>query len=129
YATVMLEHGSVILESVHPLSPSSVPRTREWLIGLNNQVPASAGGPPRILAGDFNATLDHRALRALLATGYQDAADAVGAGLTPTWPYHGRRSAATPKIALDHILVPNGIGVRDFRAVTIPHTDHRAILA
>jgi Metal-dependent hydrolase len=129
YATITLDRGSVIVESVHPVPPSSVTRTGEWLVGLNNQVPATAGGPPRILAGDFNATLDHRALRALLATGYQDAADAVGAGLTPTWPYYGPRSAVTPKVALDHIVVPNGIGVRDFRAVTIPHTDHRAILA
>jgi endonuclease/exonuclease/phosphatase family metal-dependent hydrolase len=129
YATLTLDHGSVTVESVHPVAPSSVRRTSEWLAGLGNQVPADADGPPRILAGDFNATLDHRALRALLATGYQDAADAVGAGLTPTWPYYGRRSPVTPKVALDHILVPNGIGVRDFRAVTIPRTDHRAILA
>ncbi|MBX6749549.1 MAG: endonuclease/exonuclease/phosphatase family protein [Micromonosporaceae bacterium] len=129
YATITLDHGSVIVESVHPVPPNSVPRTHEWLIGLSNQAPANADGPPRILAGDFNATLDHRALRALLATGYRDAADAVGAGLTPTWPYYGPRSAVTPKVALDHIVVPHGIGVRDFRAVTIPRTDHRAILA
>jgi len=129
YATVTLDHGSVTIESVHPVPPIDARQTREWLAGLVNQLPADEGGPPRILAGDFNATLDHRALRALLATGYQDAADTVGAGLTPTWPFYGRRSAVTPKVALDHILVPNGIGVRDFRAVTIPRTDHRAILA
>jgi endonuclease/exonuclease/phosphatase family metal-dependent hydrolase len=129
YATVTLDQGSVIVESVHPVPPSSVPGTRDWLVALRNQVPADAEGPPRILAGDFNATLDHRALRALLATGYQDAAAAAGAGLTPTWPFYGPRSAITPKIAIDHIFVPEGIGVRDFRAVTIPHTDHRAILA
>lgn len=130
YATVTPDNGAaVIVESVHPLPPSGAERTREWLTGLRNQVPADAGGPPRILAGDFNATLDHRALRALLATGYRDAADSVGAGLTPTWPYDGRRALFTPKVALDHILVPAGIGVRDFRAVTIPRTDHRAIIA
>ena len=37
-------------------------------------------GPPRILAGDFNATLDHALLRRLLATGYVDAADRDGRG-------------------------------------------------
>lgn len=129
YATVTLEDGgSVTVESAHPVPPSGVDRTRAWLTGLRNQVPASDGGT-RILAGDFNATLDHDALRALLATGYRDAADAVGAGLTPTWPYHGPRSLITPKVALDHILAPVGVGVRDFRAVTIPYTDHRAIIA
>ena len=46
----------------------------------------------QILAGDFNATLDHAEFRALLDRGYVDAADAVGDGLTPTWP--ARRAAA-----------------------------------
>jgi hypothetical protein len=27
------------------------------------------------------------------------------------------------------VLVPAGVSVRTYRAVTIPHTDHRAILA
>jgi len=130
FATITLDGGrSVIVESVHPVPPSGGRLMRHWRTGLGNQVPADVPGPPRILAGDFNATLDHRALRAVLATGYEDAADAVGAGLTPTWPYYGRRSTITPKVALDHVLVPEGIGVRDFRAVTIPSTDHRAIIA
>ena len=130
YATVALGGGrSVVVESVHPVPPSGAQLPRHWLTGLRNQLPADAPGPSRILAGDFNATLDHSALQAVLATGYRDAADAVGAGLTPTWPYYGRRSLVTPRVALDHILAPEGIGVRDFRAVTIPGTDHRAIVA
>ena len=128
YATVTLGNGtSVTVESVHPVAP--IEQVDRWLTGLRNQIPGDAPGPPRILAGDFNATLDHRALRDLLATGYRDAADAVGAGFTPTWPFYGRRSAVTPRIAIDHILVPDGIGVRDFRAVTVARTDHRAIIA
>jgi endonuclease/exonuclease/phosphatase (EEP) superfamily protein YafD len=130
YATVTLDGDrSVVIESVHPVPPSGIRLTAYWLTGLRNQVPAFVPGPPRILAGDFNATLDHDALRDLLATGYRDAADAVGAGLTPTWPYHGPRSRLTPRVALDHVLVPEGIGVRDFRAVTIPGSDHRAVVA
>ncbi len=126
YATVSLDDGQVVIvESVHPVPPTG----RHWATGLTNQRPAEAPGPPHILAGDFNATLDHRLLRQLLDTGYRDAADAVGAGLTPTWPYYGRRSRVMPRIAIDHVLVPAGIGVRDFRAVTIPRTDHRAIIA
>jgi endonuclease/exonuclease/phosphatase (EEP) superfamily protein YafD len=129
YATVTLNDRPVIIESVHPVPPSSIRLTAYWLTGLGNQLPADAPGAPRILAGDFNATVDHHAMRAVLATGYRDAADAVGAGLTPTWPYYGRRSLVTPKVALDHILVPDGMGVRDFRVVTIPRSDHRAIIA
>ena len=86
-------------------------------------------GPIRILAGDFNATLDHAELRRLLGTGYVDAAARVGAGLTPTWPYFGRRSTVTPKVTLDHVLADGRIGVRDFTVYPIPSTDHRAIVA
>jgi endonuclease/exonuclease/phosphatase (EEP) superfamily protein YafD len=130
YATITLDGGqTAVVESVHPVPPSGFRLTFHWLTGLRNQMPADAPGPPRILAGDFNATLDHDALREVLSTGYRDAADVVGAGLTPTWPYAGARSRVTPRVALDHVLVPDGIGVRDFRAVTIPGTDHRAIIA
>jgi endonuclease/exonuclease/phosphatase (EEP) superfamily protein YafD len=130
YATVTMADGKqVIVESVHPVPPIDGEQLDDWSAGLRDQVRGDAPGPARILAGDFNATLDHRGMREVLATGYVDAADAVGAGLTPTWPYNGARSLVTPKVALDHILVPPSIGVRDFRAVTIPDTDHRAIIA
>jgi endonuclease/exonuclease/phosphatase family metal-dependent hydrolase len=116
----------VEVHSVHPDPPG--PGTG-WAAGLRAQLPAAAGRPLRILAGDFNATLDHVELRRLLATGYHDAADRVGRGLTPTWPYFGRRTRLVPKVTIDHVLVDRGIGVRDFEAVTMPRTDHRAILA
>jgi endonuclease/exonuclease/phosphatase family metal-dependent hydrolase len=129
YATLEQAGTSVVIESVHPVPPLTAEHTRRWAAGLRNQVRADAPGPPRILAGDFNATLDHSALRELLDTGYRDAAAEAGEGFTPTWPFYGRRSLITPRIALDHVLVPPGIGVRDFRVVTIPRTDHRAIIA
>jgi endonuclease/exonuclease/phosphatase (EEP) superfamily protein YafD len=128
YATVAVSNGArVVIESVHPVAP--VGQGDLWASALRNQVRGDAGGTPRILAGDFNATLDHRLLRDLLATGYRDAAASVGAGFVTTWPYFGERATVTPKITLDHVLVPAGIGVRDFRAVTVPRTDHRAIIA
>ena len=117
------------IESVHPIPPIDAELTALWEAGIRHQVRADAPGPRRILAGDFNATFDHHAFRDLLASGYRDAAAEVGKGLTATWPYYGRRSLVTPRITLDHVLVPAGVGVRDFRAVTIPRTDHRAIVA
>jgi len=57
------------------------------------------------------------------------AAAEVGAGMTPTWPLYGRRSLVLPRITLDHVLVPDGVNVRGFTAVTVPRTDHRAIIA
>ena len=130
YATVEATGAQpVVIESVHPVPPIDWQQTQRWAAGLRNQIPADAPGPRRILAGDFNATLDHSELRRLLDTGYRDAGAEVGLGFTPTWPVYGRRSVVTPRITLDHVLVPSGVGVRDFRAVTIPRTDHRAIIA
>ena len=45
---------------------------------------------PRVLAGDFNATLDHAAFRAVLRLGYADAAQQTGNALTPTWGMPGK---------------------------------------
>jgi endonuclease/exonuclease/phosphatase (EEP) superfamily protein YafD len=129
HATVTVADRSFVIESVHPVPPIDAESDPFWIAGLAGQAPADGPGPPRILAGDFNATLDHEALRRLLATGYRDAAASVGQGLTPTWPYYGIRSFVTPKITLDHVLVPAGVNVRGFRAVAIPRSDHRAIVA
>jgi endonuclease/exonuclease/phosphatase (EEP) superfamily protein YafD len=119
----------VTLESVHTVPPLDGYHLPFWRTAMGNQVAAGTVDPPRILLGDFNATLDHPELRRLLATGYRDAADETGAGLTPTWPFYGHRSLVTPKITLDHILLPAGVGVRGFQAVTVPRTDHRAVIA
>jgi endonuclease/exonuclease/phosphatase (EEP) superfamily protein YafD len=98
-----------------------------WEDGLR-ALPA-ADGQARVLAGDFNATLDHGGLRRLLATGYRDAADVTGEGLLATWPYHGRRARTVPPVTLDHVLADRGIALRRFRTFALPRTDHRAIFA
>jgi endonuclease/exonuclease/phosphatase family metal-dependent hydrolase len=121
--------GSVPIESVHPVPPAARSRIDEWAEGLRAQTPATPDGAPRVLAGDFNATVDHVEMRRLIDTGYRDAASAVGLGLTPTWPYAGGLEGIAPPVAIDHVLVDRRIGVRDFRAYTVPNTDHRAILA
>jgi endonuclease/exonuclease/phosphatase family metal-dependent hydrolase len=124
---VHLGGQAVTVESVHPPPPVSESGPG-WAQALREQTPASEPGL-RVLAGDFNSTLDHVALRRLVNTGYRDAAATVGAGLVPTWPYYGPRSSVTPKVTIDHILVNGSIGVGAFTAVTVPNTDHRAIIA
>jgi endonuclease/exonuclease/phosphatase family metal-dependent hydrolase len=129
WATVHVPGAApVIVESVHPVAPAEPSSMPLWTDGLRDETPAG-GATARILAGDFNATLDHAELRRILRTGYRDAAAEVGAGLVPTWPYFGRRAAVTPKVTIDHVLVDGGIGVRDFSTVAVPRTDHRAIVA
>jgi len=128
YATVHLGGSPVTVTSVHPRPPVDPAAYRDWVTDLRAEPPAPRDGLG-ILAGDFNATLDHAELRRLIGTGYHDAAATVGAGLTSTWPYYGPRIAVTPKITLDHILVSAAIGVRSFDAVQVPGTDHRAVIA
>ncbi len=80
----------------------------------------------RVLAGDFNATFDHAALRAVLGLGYDDAACAVGRGLAWTWrPLRLR----FPRLALDHVLVDPRIGVASVDLVPVAGSDHRAVVA
>ena len=89
-------------------------------------LPASGTGPPRVLAGDFNATLDHAELRRLLDRGYRDAAEQAGVALRPTWPA-GR--TLPPTVTIDHVLADPRIRVISARSVAIPGSDHRGVLA
>ncbi|MFF5052333.1 endonuclease/exonuclease/phosphatase family protein [Micromonospora sp. NPDC000663] len=117
----------VRVESAHPSAPYALDQVGAWRADLTAQPPATGDGELRILAGDFNATLDHSPLRALLRTGYVDAADATGAGLTGTWgPYDGD---LIPPVTIDHVLVDSRIAVGSVRVHNLPGSDHRPVLA
>lgn len=121
---------AVEVGSAHPRPP--LPRAQvwgsshRWADDLAGLPAASASGPIRILAGDFNATLDHSPLRKLIGTGYRDAAATVGKGLAPTWPYDGER---LPPVTIDHVLVDKRAGVGAFRTYQVSGSDHKAIVA
>jgi endonuclease/exonuclease/phosphatase (EEP) superfamily protein YafD len=105
-----------------PWSPGATARWRSQLSAL----PAPSDSP-RILAGDFNATLDHAQFRQLLRRGYADAASQVGNGLSSTWgPQPGRRPAL---LAIDHVLIDRRCAVLTTSAHGLPGTDHRALYA
>jgi endonuclease/exonuclease/phosphatase (EEP) superfamily protein YafD len=115
------------VESVHPTAPYALEKLRDWERDLDGQPRATPDGPVRILAGDFNSTLDHAPLRRLISSGYRDAADAAGAGLTGTWgPYDGDR---IPPVTIDHVLVDRRVGVRDVSVFHLPGSDHRPVYA
>jgi endonuclease/exonuclease/phosphatase family metal-dependent hydrolase len=78
-----------------------------------------------VVAGDFNATLDHAAFRDVLRLGYADAARQAGRALVPTWGLPGRAVL----LALDHVLVDRGCAVLACSVHAIPGTDHRAVYA
>ncbi|WP_435830628.1 endonuclease/exonuclease/phosphatase family protein [Polymorphospora rubra] len=128
YGTVAVPDGpGVLAESVHPAAPYAVSVLDAWRTDLAAQPAATPDGPLRVLAGDFNATLDHAPLRALIDTGYVDAAAARGAGLIGTWgPYDGD---PIPPVTIDHVLVDRRIGVRAVAVHPVAGSDHRAVLA
>ena len=125
YAVLALPGGGVLrVESAHAASPYNAEAVGPWRTTLRRE--PAADGSPRVLLGDFNATLDHGLLRELIGTGYRDAADVVGAGLVGTWPYEGD---PVPPVTLDHVLADRRIGVRSFAAYPIPGSDHRMVVA
>jgi endonuclease/exonuclease/phosphatase family metal-dependent hydrolase len=124
-ALLQLPGGDVVeLVCVHPVTPSlgrtgAVP-WREELAAL-----PAPGERPRVLAGDFNATLDHAAFRDVLRLGYADAALQAGNALTPTWGPPGGSAVLT----LDHVLADRSSAVLAYAVHVIPGTDHRAVYA
>lgn len=124
WVSVRLELPSapaVDIASVHTVPPTA----ESWEQDLEN-IPPTGGTTMRILIGDFNATLDHDAFRNVLDRGYDDAAETIGAGLTPTWPVGHREP---PLVAIDHVLADERLGVSSFSVHEIDGTDHKAVFA
>jgi endonuclease/exonuclease/phosphatase (EEP) superfamily protein YafD len=111
----------VAFHSVAPV-PGSVP---EWNADLALLSRWCAGPTPAVVAGDFNATLDHSALRAGTA-GCGDAAAQRGAGLIPTWGPSPTFRQIGPQI--DHVFATGGIGAETFEVHEVDGSDHRAVL-
>ena len=113
------------LYAVHVRAPTSPAQTAQWRRDLRALPPTGEGGL-RILAGDFNATLDHHELRRLLGRGYLDAAEQAGSGLRMTWSTDG---ALPPLVAIDHVLADRRVRVASARRVPIAGSDHDGVLA
>ncbi|HKG34883.1 MAG TPA: endonuclease/exonuclease/phosphatase family protein [Solirubrobacterales bacterium] len=115
----------VDLVCVHPFPPSGPDAVANWADALRS-LPDGGGGPVGVMAGDFNATLDHRELRRVLDRGWFDAADATGRGLTPTWPAD---RLVPPPVTIDHVLADERAGVGGYDVLDLAGSDHRPVLA
>jgi endonuclease/exonuclease/phosphatase family metal-dependent hydrolase len=116
---------SVQVVCVHPPPPRSASGTARWRIRLAGL--PSPGDLPVVMAGDFNATLDHAQFRRVLRRGYTDAAAAAGRGLVPTWG--PEPTGRPPLLTIDHVLTDARWAVRTTSAHRLPGTDHRALFA
>ncbi len=110
--------------AVHPEAPVGPRRTARWRSDLAQIARWTRAPLAPIIAGDFNATLDHSRLRAALG-GCRSAADGTGKGLIGTYPSTRSRVAG---IQIDHVLVPADAAVTRFELLYLPFSDHRAVL-
>jgi hypothetical protein len=89
HATVDLPAGPATVIAVHTTQPLAGPGHLDAELEQLREAISHMDGPV-ILAGDFNATRQHQALRELLETGFTDAHLTTGRGWAATWPV-GRR--------------------------------------
>jgi len=124
----------VELLAAHPAAPWAPSQVDFWLADLARLPSATPDAAVRVIAGDFNATLDHAALRDVLDRGYHDAAEQAGAGLTGTWQPRPDSSLSIfgtvpPKVALDHIFVDQRVAVNGVAYGDLPRADHDPVIA
>jgi len=112
----------VAFHSVAP-TPGDVPQWSSDLATLDRWCADRQSGPV-IIAGDFNATLDHSVFRSAI-TGCADAAEQTGEGLAGTWPTRWPRWLG-PQI--DHVLVTGGITAETLSVHEVAGSDHRAVV-
>jgi endonuclease/exonuclease/phosphatase (EEP) superfamily protein YafD len=113
----------VAFHSVAP-TPGDVPQWSHDL-GTLDRWCANRDAGQVIIAGDFNATLDHADFRDAIS-GCLDAAERTGNGLTGTWPTRLPRAVGTQ---IDHVLATGGVTVESFSVHDVPGSDHRAVLS
>ena len=132
-ADVSTPGGTVNVVSVHIVNPANGPKIPTWRAQLSwlAEYVSDRDGPV-VLAGDFNATVDHRALRTLLDAGLTDAHERAGAGLGLTWPQRHWGTGLGrfyPVMRLDHVLVTAGLSVRSVRTASSAGSDHLRVIA
>ena len=126
-ARLTVDGRSLTVLSFHSKAPVYNGGTGSWESDLRTLaafVVDTSG--PLVVAGDFNATFDHRQFRNLLGGGVTDVARATGAGPLRTYPAD---RTFGPLIEIDHVVVGGGVVGTGARAVPLDGSDHRGIVA
>lgn len=116
-----------VLFAVHTISPTSSAYTKRWRAQLDRLSADVRGSAlPVVLAGDFNATRDHRPFRHLVDSGVRDAHDVTGAGWQPTWPAD---LTTPPFIRIDHVLASPAFAITGYHRGGNDGSDHLPVIA
>ncbi|WP_181781540.1 endonuclease/exonuclease/phosphatase family protein [Pseudonocardia pini] len=116
------EMGDLTFVAFHSVAPTAG-SVGQWRVDLAGAGDWCRTGKPTVVAGDFNATLDHSVLREAMAD-CGDAASQRGTALTATWPTSMPRWFGTE---IDHVFSSTGTA-ESFDVLDLPGSDHRAIL-
>ncbi len=121
-------NGVVRVIDVHTVAPLTTPDAETWSrqhLALADLVARSPH--PIVLAGDFNATLDHGPLERLVTGEVRDAFRVAGTGTGATWPVW---SWPMPQLMrLDHVLVTPGVDVLSITERAGTGSDHLRLVA
>ncbi|TCC17434.1 endonuclease/exonuclease/phosphatase family protein [Kribbella speibonae] len=117
--------GAIQLVAYHgfPPLPDSV---TTWKTDLQTVRRWCTQAPPTVVAGDFNATLDHADFRHALGGYCRSIGPTVGGGLHGTWPSD---QPAVLRTQIDHVVVSRPFEPGQFTTYPIEGTDHRAVVA
>lgn len=126
FTAVPVDGSGPAVVAVHAAAPIRPATMRSWRADTAWATATCRATPGAIVAGDFNATLDHPAFTDLAPC--LDAARAAGAGALGTWPAVAPRWLAAP---IDHVVVDGrswrvrSVAVLD----AVPGPDHRPVVA
>ena len=118
-----LEDLRLVAFHAHPPLPGDVGQWKQDLEAVGRWC---AAGRKTVIAGDFNATIDHAALRDALGSTCRSVAPSVGDGLQGTWPSD---RPAVLRTQIDHVVVSDGLTPTSFTSYDIRGSDHRAVVA
>lgn len=122
-ADTVVDGREITVVSFHAMSPATPRHTVQWdrdLARMRSLMESYEGTV--VVAGDFNATNDHRQFRALASDGFSDAAEDSGAGLFRTFP------SDRPLARLDHVVTSDNVDAVDVRPVAVPNSDHLGVV-
>jgi endonuclease/exonuclease/phosphatase (EEP) superfamily protein YafD len=117
--------GPVRLVAYHGFPPLTESVTT-WKNDLLHVRRWCAEDAPTIVAGDFNATMDHADFRHALGGYCRSVGPTVGGGLRGTWPAD---QPVVLRTQIDHVVVTRQLEPGRFSTYPIKGTDHRAVVA
>ncbi|MGV8967885.1 MAG: endonuclease/exonuclease/phosphatase family protein [Cellulomonas sp.] len=126
FTAVPVDGVGPTLVAVHTTAPTTRPSMAFWRQTAGWATTTCRRTDDAVVAGDFNATLDHPAFDDLAPC--VDAGEAAGAAALGSWPSSVPRWLAAP---IDHVLVDGrSWRVRSFAVLDVlPGSDHRPVVA